>query len=136
MQIKLWPMGVPGCTMPLTATGGPQDNRLSFETDSGHDISRARASWTPDVYQVEIVPMSRYQFSLFEAWFRDDLAFGANAFMLPHPITGIDKAWKVVPGQQPYTVTKGRLMPKGGSERGIKVSMRIREVYTTPVVPP
>lgn len=132
MQIVTWPMGVPECIMPLSPQGGPQDNRLSFETDSGHNVARPRASWTPDVYEVDLAPMSRNQFALFEAWFRYDLRFGVNAFTMPHPITGLPSAWRVAPGDPPYTVRKIRLMHDDDA-RGLAVSWKLMQHYAEPV---
>lgn len=131
MRYVTWPEGVPPCLMPLSPEGGVQDNRLSFETDYGLDISRPRASWSPEIYDVEIAPMSRTQFKTFSAWFRNDLAWGSHAFIMDHPLTGEPAAWRPVPGDQPYHARKIRLMPKGEGVRGISVSMQIRSVPLT-----
>lgn len=130
MRYIPWPENVPSEIMLPLQGGGPQDNRLSFETDYGLDISRPRASWAPEVYDVEIGPLTKPEFIAFEAWFRRDLAWGVHAFILDHPITDAPAAWRPVPGNQAYQV-RTLENPKYDRTRVISVSMQIRSVPLT-----
>lgn len=129
MQIVTWPNGVPDCAAPLSAQGGPMDNRVVFTSEDERDITRPRNSWTPDLYSIDLAPMSQTQFATFETWFKTTLAFGANAFILDHPITGTPSAWRIVKADSyPYQVRKVALMPKAG-DRGLVVSLQIKQEY-------
>lgn len=131
-----WPTGVPSCIEPLSPQGGMQDNRLSFETDSRMPpIERPLSSWTPEVYSVEMVPMSIDQFNEFQRWYRDDLSFGVMPFKWRHPITGVASAWKIVKGDPPYQVRKIGTIPRGSNLRRIGVSFTIMSDFRAPTDP-
>lgn len=117
-----WPAGVPSCIMPLSAQGGFRDNRLSFDTDSKmNPIERPSSSWAPEVYSIEMTPMSLSQFEEFQRWYAQDLRFGALPFAWRHPITRKAGAWKIVKGDPPYRVTKRGLTPIGSDSRRVGV---------------
>lgn len=103
-----WPLGVPSCIMPLSPQGGLQDNRISFEPDAGVPIERPRTTWAPEVYAVDLVPLTVAQFTTFQRWYRADLASGTLPFRFLHPITRIVSPWRIVKGNPPYQVSKSR----------------------------
>ena len=124
-----WPSGVPSCIMPLSPQGGLRDNRLSFETDSKMPpIERPLTSWTPEVYSVELTPLSLDQFSLFQSWYQHDLRFGVHAFRWDHPITKSPGLWKIVKGDPPYQVSKIGPIPDGSGRRRVGVSFTVMSV--------
>lgn len=121
-----WPAAVPSCVLPLATSGGPRDNRLSFDTeDKMPPIERPLSSWTPDVYSVELVPISEAQFAVFEAWFKNDLRFGVYPFKWAHPVTRVLSPWKFVKADPAYTVRKSRRTPRGSGIRGISISFTV-----------
>jgi hypothetical protein len=121
-----WPVGVPDCIMPLSPQGGIRDNRYSFETDSKMPpIERPTSSWTPEVYSVDLAPLSVEQFSLFQAWYAETLAFGTLPFNWAHPITGTASVWKIVKADPPYRVSKAGLIPSGSGKRRVTLSFSI-----------
>lgn len=121
-----WPDGVPSCIMPLSPQGGVRDNRLSFETDSRMPpIERSAGSWAPEVYSVEMVPMSIPQFELFQHWFRHTAKYGVLPFVWMHPITKTLGVWKIQKSDPPYQVSKSRTIPAGSGRRGISVSFTV-----------
>lgn len=121
-----WPEGVPECIFPLSPQGGLRDTRLSFETDSRlPPIERPAASWAPEVYVVDLVSLTITQFQVFQAWYRNTLAYGSLPFKLDHPITRARMAWKIVKDDPPYRVTKTRLIRPGAATRGIGITFSI-----------
>lgn len=121
-----WPVGVPSCIMPLSAQGGLRDNRLSFDTDSKlNPIERPASSWAPEVYSVELTPLSVAQFEEFQRWYADDLRFGALPFYWPHPITGEAGVWKILKADPPYRVSKRGLIAKGSGKRRIGLGFSV-----------
>lgn len=121
-----WPSDVPSCIMPLSAQGGFRDNRLSFDTDSKmNPIERPSSSWAPEVYSVELTPLSLSQFEEFQRWYADDLSFGALPFYWSHPITGEPGVWKILKSDPPYRVTKRGLIPNGSGRRRIGVAFSV-----------
>lgn len=102
-----WPLDVPACIMPLSPQGGLRDNRLSFETDSKMPpIERPAGSWAPEVYSVDLTPISVPQFRVFQDWYRHDLRYGVYPFRWAHPITGDVSPWKIVKADPPYQVRR------------------------------
>lgn len=125
-NVVLWPDGVPDCLSPLSPQGGLRDNRYSFETDEPHPpIERPMSSWTPEVYSVELSPLSRDQFVVFQNWYRNALAYGVHPFAMRHPITLALSAWKFVKASPPYQVRKIGLLPDGSTKRRIVLSFSI-----------
>ena len=121
-----WPEGVPSCIMPLSPQGGLRDNRLSFETDSRMPpVERPLSSWAPEVYSVELAPLSVDQFRLFQAWYKGPLRFGVYPFAWQHPITKDLSPWKIVKGDPPYQVKKIGNIPFGSDRRRISLSFSI-----------
>ncbi|WP_276862340.1 hypothetical protein, partial [Haematobacter missouriensis] len=110
--VAQWPFGVPDCIMPLSPQGGLQDARVSFEPEVGPAIERPKATWTPDVYSVQLVLISVPQFQAFERWYKNDLRQGVLPFEFYHPITKARSAWKIVKGDPAYQVSKPRLRQK------------------------
>lgn len=126
MPIIDWPEGVPSCIMPLSPQGGLRDNRLSFETDSRMPpTERPASSWTPEVYSVEMTPMSPQQFELFQAWYKGPLRFGVYPFKWFHPITKMASPWRIVKGDPPYQVRKIGYIPHGSGLRRISISFSV-----------
>lgn len=126
MAIQTWPHDVPSAIMPMSPQGGLRDNRLSFETDSRMPpIERPLTSWTPEVYDIELAPMTIEQFARFQKWYLGDLAKGVNPFRWPHPITGCGMAWKIVKADPPYRVSKVGLIPSGSTRRRVALSFQI-----------
>lgn len=126
VQIVVWPALVPSCIMPMSPTGGLRDNRHSFETDSRMPpIERPAASWTPEIYQVELTPLSVDQFDAFQDWYQADLRFGALPFVWLHPITGAEGVWKIVKADPPYQVRKLGRIPGGSTTRRIALSFSV-----------
>lgn len=123
-----WPADVPGCIGPLSPAGGLRDNRLSFDPDSPvAPIERPATSWSPEVYQIELAPMSLDQFARFQDWYRHSLAYGVRPFAMPHPVLRTPGAWRIVRADPPYQVRKVLAM-RSERARGIIVSMTIRSV--------
>ena len=121
-----WPEGVPSCIMPLSPQGGLRDTRLSFETDSKMaPVERPLSSWAPEVYSVELAPLSVAQFELFQAWYKGPLRFGVYPFAWLHPITKTVSPWKIVKGDPPYQVKKIGHIPNGSARRRISLSFSI-----------
>lgn len=121
-----WPATVPDCINPTSPQGGIRDNRYSFDTDSKvAPIERPSSSWSPEVYSVELTPLSIDQFKAFQTWFAEDLAFGANPFNWNHPLTGEASVWKITKSDPPYQVRKDGRIPNGTDRRRIVVSFTI-----------
>ncbi len=121
-----WPDGVPSCIMPLSPQGGLRDNRLSFETDSRMPpIERPLSSWAPEVYSVELAPISLDQFVLFQAWYKGPLRYGVYPFVWLHPITKVVSPWKIVKGEPPYQVKKVGHIPNGSARRRISLAFSV-----------
>lgn len=121
-----WPEGVPQCIMPLSPQGGLRDNRYSFETDSKMPpIERPLSSWTPEVYSVELSPISLEQFGLFQTWYKVSLRFGVYPFLWLHPITKVSMPWKIVKADPPYQVRKAGMTPAGSAKRRVSLSFSI-----------
>lgn len=121
-----WPDGVPACIMPMSPQGGLRDNRYSFETDAPYPpIERPMTSWTPEVYSVELVPLSVAQFEAFQTWYRGPLRYGVLPFKWWHPITKTRAAWKIVKGDPPYQVAKSGRIPFGSGQRRIKLTFSV-----------
>lgn len=121
-----WPTGVPDCIMPLSPQGGPRDNRWSFDADSPMPpIERPMTSWAPEVYSVELVPLSIEQFQAFQTWYKVDLRQGVYPFRWFHPITRVASPWKIVKGDPPYQARKIGLIPHGSGRRRIAVSFQV-----------
>lgn len=132
VTIVPWPADVPSCIMPLSPIGGLRDNRLSFAPDSPvAPVERPATSWAPEVYQVDLVPMSMEQFSLFQDWYRRDLAYGVRPFEMSHPILKTPCAWRIVKADPPYQVRKV-LAVRNERARGIVVSMTIQSLPICP----
>lgn len=112
--------------MPMSPQGGLRDNRLSFETDSRlNPIERPTSTWAPEVYSVDLAPLSLDQFSAFQDWYVKDLAFGTRPFVFPHPITRQPGAWKIVKADPPYRVTKSGMIAAGSDRRRVNLSFSI-----------
>lgn len=121
-----WPASVPACIMPLSPEGGLRDNRYSFETDSKMPpIERPAGSWTPEIYAVDLSPISGPQFEAFQDWYRDDLRFGVLPFHFTHPITGAPGVWKIVKDEPPYRVRRLLNTPRGSDRRHIGLSFSL-----------
>ncbi len=121
-----WPAGVPNCVIPTSPQGGLRDNRSSFDPDNKFPpIERPASSWSPEIYSVEMSYMSVEQFSDFQNWYTGELKFGVNAFVMPHPITGVDTVWKILKNDPPYSVSKIGLIPGSSGKRRIAVAMTI-----------
>lgn len=121
-----WPAGVPACIMPLSAQGGLRDNRLSFETDSRMPpVERPLSSWTPEVYTVELVPLSLAQFDLFQTWYKGVLRYGVYRFAWLHPITRALGLWRIVKGDPPYQVRKIGPIPHGSDRRRVSLAFTV-----------
>lgn len=121
-----WPDGVPSCIMPTSPIGGLMDNRYSFDADAPYPpIERPMSSWTPEVYSVELVPISIAQFVLFQEWYKSDLRYGVLPFKWWHPITKTRAAWKIVKNDPPYQVSKIGAIPRDSGLRRIKLSFSI-----------
>ena len=121
-----WPIGVPYCVTTTSPNGGLRDNRLSFESDSRMPPKeRPVSSWTPEVYSVELEPMSIAQFQLFQSWYKSDLRFGVYPFRWFHPITREASPWKIMKGDPPYQVRKIGPIPIGSDARRISVSFSV-----------
>jgi len=124
-----WPEGVPWCVEPLYTSGGLVDNRRSFETDKpGQPIERPEGSWAPELYSVQLVPLSIAQFRLFQSWYVRDLRSGVLPFKWFHPITGDVSAWKITKASPPYQVTKIGAIPPGSGLRRIALSFSAMSV--------
>lgn len=121
-----WPSSVPPCIMPMSAQGGLRDNRYSFETDSKMPpVERPASSWTPEIYQLDLSPISVAQFDAFQDWYRGELRFGVMPFRFAHPITGADGVWKIVKGEPPYQVRRLLHLPKNSPRRCISLSFSL-----------
>jgi len=121
-----WPVGVPDCIVPMSPTGGFKDNRYSFDPDAnGVPIERPSNSWAPEVFSVEMAPMSISNYTSFMDWYKNDLKWGVLPFKWVHPITKEVSAWKIVKGDPPFTVKKLSIVKVGSGKRRISVSFTV-----------
>ena len=93
-MITGWPSAIQ--SYPLKQiTGGPVDNLASFVTDVGPPISRPRSTALVEAWDMAVVFQTRAHAAIFEAWWRDDLAFGSSPFIWRHPRTKAVGKWRI-----------------------------------------
>ncbi len=86
-------------------SGGPMDNRGSFQPEIGEPVERPRTTANPELFEVAFEDLSVTDFAVFKAFFRDDLANGSNRFIWRDPLTD-DPAWfRIVKNNPPYQMT-------------------------------
>lgn len=100
-----WPASLPQAPLLQSLSGGVQDNRVSFQPESGPPIERPRMTATVEIWTIALPPMTKAQLATFEAFWRVDLAMGTRAFAWRHPVTGAVGRWKIMGGQPPYRIS-------------------------------
>ena len=113
VPVVAWPYGLPLKLMPLASQGGLQDNRIGFEPDVGPAIERPRTSWAPEIYAVEMALLTVDQFTEWQRFYRQDLAFGTRPFEFRHPLTRVFSPWRIRRGSPPYQAEQVRRAAPG-----------------------
>lgn len=97
-----WPDSLPQTPDADGWTGGPQNNRISFQPEIGEPITRRRGSASGHVFQAQFSNLSDAQRAAFEEWFEDDLYDGTLSFTWDDPITGDSHTWMLMDEDPPY----------------------------------
>lgn len=120
MSVAFWPTSLP--VRPLTNySGGFVDDRASFSTDQGEPIERPLTTDAPEVYDVTLRVLSKAQYAIFKAWFKDDLRRGPKRFIFRDPVTDNPVWCKMIKGNPPY-----QIMPaSGGQYLGVRFQMML-----------
>jgi hypothetical protein len=120
MTVAFWPTTLP--VRPLTSySGGPMDDRASFSVDIGDPVERPLTTDTPEVYDVTLRVLSKAQYAIFKAWFRNDLTRGVKRFIFRDPVTDSPIWCKMLKGNPPYQVSPA----SGGQYLGIRFKMML-----------
>lgn len=85
-------------------TGGPKDDRASFQPSVGSPIERPRVTGRTEVWSIKTCPYTVTELNTFEAWFDSDCAQGAASFVWTRPITGQFTLWRIMKAQPAYSI--------------------------------
>jgi hypothetical protein len=97
-----WPTSLPQTGL-NGASGGPQQNSVSFEPDIGPSIDRRRSSFAGRKIKVELPPITNAQYAIFVSFFEDDLYDGLLPFNFNDPMTQTTKSFKFVKTEPAYS---------------------------------
>nr|WP_309504277.1 hypothetical protein [uncultured Roseovarius sp.] len=124
-MIPYWPTTLPQRPS-IRAAGGPMDNRVSFEPDFGAPIQRPKASDAPELFDIAFEVFTLSEYEIFKAWFKSDLAFGANRFIWRHPIGDAVEWFRVAAQEPPFNASAA----SGG--QFVSLTTRIMRLPGTP----
>ena len=88
-----WPSTVPDY-WEATISGGPQQNKVSFDPRVGPSIERKSATATNRKYRVSVPGLDLDEFTAFVAFHKTTLAEGTLPFTHTDPFTGVEKTFK------------------------------------------
>lgn len=104
-MIPVWPPTLRQFPRRRSWTGGPRDERVTFEPDRGPPIDRVGA--TAQTFEMAgLFPnLSDAQRAEFIRWFREDLAMGTRWYAWRDPVTLEVALWKIITDQQAFSFT-------------------------------
>lgn len=103
MTVAVWPTTLPeGPT--TNYRGGPQDARASFQPERGPTIDRRITTGAAKVFSMTLAPLTRAQLAIFETWFEDETAHGANTFSWRDPLDDTPQLWKFMKADPVYNI--------------------------------
>lgn len=102
MTLAIWPLRL---EFDAAGTmGGPQNNRVTFQTDSMIPIERPLTTARIELWRIVTAPLDRGEVQYFETWFDTDTAYGVHKFVMAHPRNDTLGLWKIRAGDMPYRV--------------------------------
>ena len=115
-----WPNFMPEPKLAEITIGAPIGAVLRTDMDAGPAKQRRRFTAAPRAVSLSFEPVSGFYVTQFEAFFSNDLAMGALAFDMPHPITDLVNRFRFVAGDEPWQIT-----PIGRDAYRITTSMEL-----------
>ena len=104
MTTVSWPLGLPSI-VEVTASGGPQPSKASFQPDVGPAIERPRSTLAPELFDMVLPALTTAQYTTFADWVKNDLKFGVLPFVFRHPLLVRFSQWRLAGEGSPYTVS-------------------------------
>ncbi len=95
-----WPADLPQCPILENLTYKPEPNVSSFKPDVGPALVYPRAG-DSGAMSVFTFLMTRAQVIIFDAYFRNDLLFGTNNFLMSDPISHDTEEFQILPESPP-----------------------------------
>ncbi|MCC5960539.1 MAG: hypothetical protein JJU08_14500 [Rhodobacteraceae bacterium] len=104
-MIAVWPFSDPLSPL-VQSTAAPVDQLVSFQPDIGPAISRPRTTARLELWSLQVRLHSFEQLKDFEAWFDNQLAFGALPFLWLHPTEKTLKRFRFETGTYDESFTR------------------------------
>lgn len=104
-MIPVWPHTLRQSPRRHNWTGGPRDERVSFEPDRGAPIDRVGATAQTYDFAAVFPNFSDAQRAEFIRWFREDLALGTRWYAWRDPVSLDVALWKIIADQQAFSFT-------------------------------
>lgn len=121
--MAVWPV-----TLPQHPESGmsisPQRNKISFQPELGDSIDRRRGTAASKIYSINLPPLTKAQFAIFEEFFEDDLMDGVLPFTWLDPLTGVSHSWKFTDDDPPYNAEA----EMGGEDGIVNVSFKLKRL--------
>ena len=100
-----WPEFMPAPVDDDIAIGAPIGAVLRTSMDAGPAKQRPRFTAAPQPVTLVFKPISAANFTAFEAFYENDLSYGALDFHMQHPITDVTQRFRFVASQEPWRMT-------------------------------
>lgn len=100
-----WPSTLPQLPDRDSWSGGPVDQRASFQPDYGVPIFRRRTSASVIQYETSFRALTRDQRDIFISFYENDLSGGVLSFEWIEPMTSTNRLWLIGRRDPPYTLT-------------------------------
>lgn len=115
-----WPEFMPEPVFDAISIGSPVGAILRTDMDAGPAKQRKRFTATPRPVALSFEPISAFNLARFEAFYTNDLAWGALAFEMPHPISDVVNRFRFVASDEPWDVS-----PIGKDAYRLNVSLEL-----------
>lgn len=91
-----WPASLPQFPQRQAFNGGPLDTRVSFATEYGPPILRARTTAIPRTFDATFRNLKLVQLQAFQAFIDTDLGGAVRSFSWRDPVMGDPALWKIM----------------------------------------
>jgi hypothetical protein len=95
MATPVWPPTLPQKPLLSNHSFAPQDNKVTFQPETGPSIDRRRGTAAVQKYQATFPPLTAAQVAVFEAFYQEELMDGALHYLWPDPVSGAAAKWKI-----------------------------------------
>lgn len=115
-----WPSFMPSPSYDQISIGAPIGAVLRTEMDAGPAKQRKRFTAAPRPVLLVFAPLTVDAVVGFEAFFENDIAFGALAFRMVHPITDVVRKFRFIGSDEPWQIE-----PIGKNAYRLSVSLEL-----------